>query len=208
MTDLQATPHTKFPTSMPSRPRPVRTATAFTSVLFAVGSVATLASLVLLTACTTSGPGRVGPHDAVLRQVHERGGKLGWDGLQVGMTFAEVERAVGERLPSPTGPDEICTDRYWTSASLLRQELTLSFTGSTQSARLASITIQLPGGFEPASLVPRLESRLGPLEFIPSLHEPTLGPTQIAKPLYRTRHGGLIFLFPQSGIAIGDVCYD
>lgn len=166
--------------------------------------------LVVLSACGSAGPGRVSPYDQALRQVHERRGQLGWDGLTVGMTREQVERAVGQRLGSHQGPDALC-GRYAVQATVLEQPLELSFGGPTQGARLEAITLLLPappGGFRLEEVKPGLEARLGTLELIPSRHAPELGEAQLDKPLYRTRNGGGVFIHPRRGISLGDVCVD
>ena len=161
----------------------------------------TLAGLLLIVGCA-SGVRRVTPYDEALRQVHQRRGNLGWDGLEVGMTFSEVERALGQRLGIPQGPGPLC-DRYTSRVQVLDQALRLSFTGATQSARLAAITVLLPLGFDTTGLVDALEARLGTLTPVPSPQTPN--PT---KPLYQTSDGGRVFINPEEGISLGDVCVD
>jgi hypothetical protein len=49
--------------------------------------------------------------------------------------------------------------------------------------------------------VDALEARLGTLNPVPSPHTPN--PT---KPLYETSDGGQVFINPEEGISLGDVC--
>jgi hypothetical protein len=178
------------------------------TLTFGAASVVTLGGLMLLTACASGNrPRRLTPYDEALRQVYERRGEIGWDGLQVGMTFAAVERAVGRRLGSPEGPDALC-DRYSLEVTLHDQALRLSFTGSTQSARLAAITLLLPNGFETDPVIDALETRLGTLTFIPSPHVPGQDVNQARKPLFETPGGVRVFLDPEQGVSLGDVCVD
>jgi hypothetical protein len=178
------------------------------TLTFAAVSVLTLGGLMLLTACASSDrPRRLTPYDEALRQVYERRGEIGWDGLQVGMTFAEVERAVGRRLGSPEGPDPLC-DRYSVEVALHDQPLRLAFTGGTQSARLASITLLLPNGFETDPVIDALETRLGILTFIPSPHVRDQDVNQARKPLFETPGENQVFINPEQGVSLGDVCVD
>lgn len=179
-------------------------------MMLAGASAVTLAGLVLLTSCGSPGRQRVGPYDEALRQVNERRGQLAWDGIVTGMTREQVEQAVGQRLESPTGPGPLC-GRYTTETTVLGQPLELSFGGPTQGARLESLTVLLPappGGFQRDEVVPALEARLGELEFIPSRHAPERGEDEIRKPLYRSSGGGLVFVNPNRGVSLGNVCYD
>lgn len=182
----------------------VGTATA----LIAAGACAVLGGLLLLTACASGERARrVTPHDEALRQVHERRGRIGWDGLQVGMTFAEVERALGRRLGVPDGPGPLC-GRYVAEVAALDQPLRLSFTGGAQAARLAAITVLLRGGFDAGQVLQALEARLGELTLVPSPHARERGPAEVRRPLYRTAAGAGVFLDPDDGIGLGDVCVD
>ncbi len=183
---------------------------ALTTVIFAAGSVLVLAGLVLSTACATGAGGRILPYDEALRQVHERGDSLAFGGLRVGMSRDEVERELGSRLPPFPAADPLCDYHYLPPVEYLGHELGLAFTGTTRSARLASITILIPGGapFDAPVLVDRLESRLGPLELIPSNNAYGQGPHQMRRPAFRTENGGTVFLNPDRGISFGEVCYD
>lgn len=166
---------------------------------------ATLVVALLAVACAS--PGRVTPYDQALRQIHQRRGDLAWDGLVTGMTLDQVERAVGERLPIPSGPDPLC-ERYTTPARVVGQPLRLSFSGTTGGARLRSITVILPYGFEVAEVAERLKDKFRNLEWVPSRHAPGRPEASLGKRLYRTPAGGLIFLDPRDGVTIGEVCVD
>lgn len=174
--------------------------------------VALLALLLLLSpACTSVPGGRLTPYDDALRQVNLRRGNLGWDGLYVGMTRDQVERTIGQRLGGvqPRSEDDpVCADRYDAGVAYLDNRLDLSFDGSTQSARLLSITLFLPPGFSARDVAGRLKQAIRRLEWVPSRHAPNLPEEQVAKPLYRAPGGGLVFVNPERGVSLGEVCVD
>lgn len=173
--------------------------------------LALLAALLvpLLAACASAPGGRVTPYDDVLRGVNVRRGDLGWNGIYVGMTRNQVERALGQRLggvrPRAGG---LCPQRYDAGVTYLERPLDLSFTGSTQSARLASMTVLLPSGFSVHEVAERLKRKLRGLTWVPDRHHPGQPEELVAKPLYRTPGGGLVFLDPGHGISLGEVCVD
>lgn len=172
--------------------------------------VALLALLLLLApACTSVPGGRLTPYDDALRQINLRRGNLGWDGLYVGMTRDQVERTIGQRLggvqPRAGGS---CPQRYDAGIGYLDNRLDLSFDGSTRSARLLSITLFLPAGFSARDVAGRLQQVIRRLEWVPSRHAPNLPEEQVAEPLYRTPGGGLVFIDPERGVSLGEVCVD
>lgn len=165
-------------------------------------------ALTLLTAACASGPPRrTTPYDDALRQVHLRRGTLAWGGIEVGMTFAQVERALGERLPVPDGPGELCGD-YYVATEVRGQRISLTFRGPTQSARLRDLGVLLPPGFDMDAVVDALRARLGEMEWVPSRHEPGAAEHELRNRLYKVGEAGVVFLNPDGGFQMGDVCID
>lgn len=166
--------------------------------------------LLVLPACATAPGGRVTPYDEALRQVNQRRGSLGWDGIYAGMTREQVERALGRRLgglqPHLDGP--LCPDHYEAVVDHLGSEIRLEFSGSTQSARLTSLTLRLPEGFSARDVAERLKQALRGLEWVPNRHDRGQPEEEVEKPLYRAPGGGLVFINPLGGVSLGDVCVD
>ncbi|HMB52802.1 MAG TPA: hypothetical protein VKU40_05770 [Thermoanaerobaculia bacterium] len=171
-------------------------------------AVLLVATLTLFTAACASGPPRrTTPYDDALRQVHLRGGTLAWGGVEVGMTFAQVERALGQRLPVPDGPGELCGD-YHLLTDVRGQQISLTFRGPTQSARLRDVGVRLPAGFDMDAVVDALRARLGDMEWVPSRHQPRAREHELRNRLYRVGEAGVVFLNPDGGFQMGDVCID
>lgn len=164
-------------------------------------------TLLAALACTSGAPRRVTPYDEALRQVHLRGGKLAWDGLEVGMTRRQVERALGQRLPAADGPDELCAD-YYVAAEAHGQRLGLVFRGPTEGARLRAIGVLLPGGFDMEAVVAGLRARLPEMRWVPSRHQPEAAEHELRNRLYEVAEAGVVFVNPDGGFQIGDVCVD
>lgn len=145
-----------------------------------------------------------------LREIGLRGGHLGWDGVYVGMTFAEVERSVG-RVGAPDPEPGMLCPLHRTELTVDGQRLGLDFSGTGDDAVLRAITILLEPRigerFETAAVVDALRDRLD-LDFVPSPHAPRLAEAAVEKPLYRTRNDELVFVNPEAGVAIGAVCVD
>lgn len=161
----------------------------------------------LAAACAGGPPHRATPYDEALRQVHLRRGQLAWDGVEVGMTFRQVELALGERLPMPDGPSELCGD-YHLTTEVRGQRISLTFRGPTQSARLRDVGVQLPAGFDMDAVVDALRARLGAMEWVPSRHEPRAREHELRNRLYEVEEAGVVFLNPDGGFQMGDVCID
>ena len=61
--------------------------------------------------------------------------------------------------------------------------------------------------FDSRAVVATLRRRLD-LEWVPSPHAPRAREAELEKPLYRTADGELVFVNPESGVVIGEVCVD
>lgn len=145
-----------------------------------------------------------------LSEIELRGGRLAWDGVAVGMTFAQVERAIGPLASPDPLPGLLCALHH-ADATVDGQRLGLEFSGIGRDAALRSITVRLEPRigevFETAQVVAALRSRLE-LAFVPSPHAPRRAETEVEKPLYRTRSDELVFVDPAAGVVIGEVCVD
>jgi hypothetical protein len=123
------------------------------------------------------------------------------------MTFHQVELALGQRLPVPDGPGELCGD-YHLTTEVRGQRISLTFRGPTQQARLRSIGVLLPAGFDMDAVVDALRARLPEMEWVPSRHQPEAAEHELRNRLYRVEEAGVVFLNPDGGFQIGDVCID
>lgn len=145
-----------------------------------------------------------------LSEIVVRGGHLGWDGVVVGMTLRDVERRVG-RLAAPAAESELLCPHHRTDVVVDGQELGLEFSGTGDEAVLRAILIPLVPrigeSFDTRAVVGALRDRLD-LAFVPSPHAPRLGEDEVEKPLYRTGSNELVFVNPEAGVVIGEVCVD
>jgi hypothetical protein len=146
-----------------------------------------------------------------LHRVIEVGGRLGWDGVMVGMTLAQVEAVVGEDLPAPAAEAQVLCPDHRLEVRVDGQPLHLDFSGTGGAALLHAITVPLPvergGAFDTGTVVETLRSTLD-LAFVPSVHAPAMTEGEAEKPLYRTPHGDLVFVNPEEGVVLGQVCVD
>lgn len=173
------------------------------------------AAAALAAGCASSSPAaRLGGDAEALRQLGVRRGRLAWDGLVTGMTFSEVEAAVGRRLPSPSLPDDAlgCAHPAVTT-ELLGRRLGLEFSGGTESARLVAIDLVLAAPehgqlVEGEALKAAVRAQVPGLEFLPSVHAPDRGEADAVKALYRAPNGELVFVNPARGVYFGEVCVD
>lgn len=169
--------------------------------------------LALLAACATI---PAGSPDAArlepLRQLHERRGRLGWDGLVLGMSFREVRVAVGKDLPLPEEPEGLLgCEKPALRAEVLGTPLDLEFSGTTSESRLVAVYAVLTSPARPLdteALRAAVRSRLRGLEFVPSRHQPEVPEEAARKAVYRAPGGGRVFVDPDRGVYFGDVCVD
>lgn len=145
-----------------------------------------------------------------LSEIRLRGGNVGWNGVAVGMTFRDVERRVG-RLAAPAAEPELLCPHHRTDVVVDGQPLGLEFSGTGDDAVLLAILIPLQPrigeSFDTSAVVGALRDRLA-LAFVPSPHAPRLAEGEVEKPLYRTESDELVFVNPETGVAIGAVCVD
>lgn len=189
--------------------------------------------LVLLTAACASGRGAASPpppdpsprspvpgepstrfpHSIeAIRQMTLRKGRLGWGGLEVGMTFRQAELVLGRRLPALGSAlqDELC-GYYHLEAELMRQPLRLEFSAEAGDSHLQALWLPVASRAGAASrddIVAALHARFPDLEYLPSPFNPGVTEAENPKPLYRIPEGGgMIFVLP-GGVYFGEVCVD
>lgn len=149
--------------------------------------------------------------DAV-RQITLRKGRLGWGGLEIGMTFRQAERALGRRLPEldSAEKDDLC-GYYPLEAELMRQAVRLEFATEAGESHLQAIWLPLAsraGSASRGDIVAALHARFPKLEYIPSPHEPDVPEEKNPQPLYRLAEGGGMIFVQPGGIYFGEVCVD
>lgn len=193
------------------RPRYRSTARA----LFFVASLAFLGGAV---ACASSPHRSRSASDSYARytepikQLTLRGGRPGWGGFEIGMTFHDAEIAAGKRLPSLglEAPDPICGFTM-IDTSPRRQPLRLEFEpGGGESARLKAIWLLLPdrsGQGSAAETVRALKARLPGLIYFVSASGPSLPEAVSPRPVYRLPGGAQFLVDPRLGIYFGDLCF-
>ncbi|HVT19170.1 MAG TPA: hypothetical protein VHQ90_23695 [Thermoanaerobaculia bacterium] len=162
-------------------------------------------------ACLPAGaPARFPTYTEPIKQISERGGRLGWGGLEIGMSFRDVELALGQRLP-PLGLSERepACGFYVLETEARRQKLGLRFAGAGETGRLKVIWLRLhypAGEASPLDLARALKARFPDLVYQPSPGSPDLAESVNPRPLYRTPHGALMRIDPQTGIGFGELC--
>ena len=149
-----------------------------------------------------------------IHQMTLRRGRLGWGGLEEGMTFEQAERALGRRLPAlgSASQEELC-GYYHLEAELMGQPLRLEFSAEAGESRLQAIWLPLAGrAGKPTrdQIVDALHARFPELEYLPSQFAPDLPEAENPRPLYRTvQVGGMIFVQPEEGgVYFGQICVD
>lgn len=147
-----------------------------------------------------------------IRQMTLRKGRLGWGGLEVGMTFRQAELVLGRRMPAlgSASQDELC-GYYHVETELMRQPLRLEFSAEAGDSHLQALWLPVASRAGAASrddIVAALHARFPNLEYLPSPHVPDLAEAENPKPLYRIPEGGgMIFVMP-GGVYFGEVCVD
>lgn len=187
------------------RRRPLAAALAAVALAVAAGAASPAAA-----APASRTPWPAPSYLAPLSEIAVRGGHLGWDGVVVGMTFRDVERRVG-RLAAPAAHAELLCPHHRADVVVDGQELSLEFSGTGDEAVLRAILIPLVPrigeSFDTRAVVGALRDRLD-LAYVPSLHAPRLAEHEVEKPLYRTGDDELVFVNPEAGVMIGEVCVD
>lgn len=147
-----------------------------------------------------------------IRQITLRKGRLGWGGLEVGMTFRQAELVLGRRLPAlgSAEQDELC-GVYPLETELMRQPLRLEFSAEAGDSHLQALWLPLQSRSGPPgrdAIVAALRARFPTLEHIPSPHAPDLPEEKNPQPLYRLPEGGGMFFVQPGGIYFGEICVD
>lgn len=172
--------------------------------------VAAIALAALLALPAAAVPWPAPSYLAPLTEIGVRGGHVGWDGVEVGMTFREVERAVG-RLAAPADGPELLCPHHRTEAVVRGQRLELEFSGAGDDAVLQVIVVplvpRLGETLDTRAVVAALRQRLD-LDYVPSPHAPTAAEDEVEKPLFRTATDELVFVNPEAGVDLGAVCVD
>lgn len=177
----------------------------------AAAALAAVASLVAFLAPPAAAvPWPAPSYLAPLAEVGVHGERLGWDGVEVGMTLREVERVAG-RLAAPAAGPELLCPHHRTEAVVDGQRLELEFSGTGDDAVLRVIVVplapRLGESLDTRAVVAALRQRLD-LAFVPSPHAPGAGEDEVEKPLFRTATDELVFVNPETGVALGAVCVD
>jgi hypothetical protein len=153
------------------------------------------------------------PHSLdAIRQITLRKGRLGWGGLEVGMTFHQAEQVLRHKLPSlgSATQDDLC-GFYPLETELMQQPLNLEFSAEGGDSHLQAIFLSLEGRTGPPGrdeIVAALRARFPKLEYLPSPHEPEVVEAKNPRPLYRLADGGeMLFVLP-GAVYFGEVCVD
>lgn len=147
-----------------------------------------------------------------IRQITLRKGRLGWGGLEVGMTFRQAELVLGHRLPAlgSADRDELC-GTYPLETDLMRQPLRLEFSAEAGDSHLQAFWLPLHGRSSPPgrdAIVAALRARFPKLEHVPSPHAPDLPEEKNPQPLYRVPDGGGMIFVQPGGVYLGEICVD
>lgn len=149
-----------------------------------------------------------------IHQITLRRGRLGWGGLEEGMTFEQAERALGQRLPAlgSASQDQLC-GYYHLETELMGQPLRLEFSAEAGESRLQAIWLPLTsraGRPSRDQIVEALHARFPELEYLPSQFAPDVPEAENPRPMYRTvTGGGMIFVQPElGGVYLGQICVD
>lgn len=159
------------------------------------------------------GPRRFFRPAEAIRQISLRGGRLGWGGLTVGMSFHDAELVTGNKLP-PLGsaPRDLLCGYSNVESEVMGQPLRLEFDSRASEGHLKAIwlTLASPGG-EPLSaqeIAAALKARFPKLRYVPSPHAPDLAESANPRPLYQIENGAMFFVDPRRGIYFGEICVD
>lgn len=199
-------------------------------------AAAVLPLLVLITAACASGRGPAsdppdpapGPSPAphaeddpsrfprsleAIRQISLRKGRLGWGGLEVGMTFRQAELVLGRRLPDlgSASQDELC-GYYHLDVELMRQPLRVEFSAEAGDSHLQAIWLPLQqdrgGAPDRNAILEALHARFPRMEYLPSPHAPNVTEAANPKPIFRIPEGGGMIFVQPGGVYFGEVCVD
>jgi hypothetical protein len=180
--------------------------------VLAAATALVIAALLGIGACAS--PGRKAQHFAPytdpIKEITLHNGRLGYDGLTIGMTFHEAEAILGKRMPSlKLDPRDGLCGFAVVDVAPHRQPLQLEFdsTGG-EDARLKAIWLLLPdrgGDASAARTATALKARFPGLVYLPDRQSPEPEAAN-QHPLYRAPAGGLFLVYPQLGVYFGDLC--
>lgn len=151
---------------------------------------------------------------APVRQLHQRGGRLGWDGLVLGMSYREIEVAVGKKLPPPETPEppgNVGCEHPSLRTELLGTRLVLEFSGTFEDSRLVALWAILAApdrSLDPAALRAAVRDRVHALEFVPDPLRPGVAEEASYRAVYAVHGGGRVVVDPARGVYFGDVCVE
>jgi len=156
--------------------------------------------------------GRVLRYTDAIKQISLRSGRLGWGGLEVGMSFHDAELVVRKRLPrlGSAPQDELC-GYYALEAEVLGQPLRVEFDTRVGESRLKAIWLPLEspsGDLSTLDIIRVLKQRFPDLRYLPSPHEPDLAESVNQRPLFAVGKNELIFVDSRRGLYFGEICVD
>jgi hypothetical protein len=142
-----------------------------------------------------------------VKQISLRRGRLGWGGVEVGMSRREAERAVGRRLPPPEQRPGPC-GRQVVPVEIVRQPLALEIDASGEG-RVAAIRLLLRdprGEAGTIDLVRALKARFPEAVYAPLPETGAVPEALNPRPLYRLPEGGFAAVEPAAGLVFGELC--
>ncbi|HVT57895.1 MAG TPA: hypothetical protein VHR45_05815 [Thermoanaerobaculia bacterium] len=178
--------------------------------LAALAPLVALASLALSACASASEGGRFELYSEPIKQITLRAGRLGWGGVEIGMSLREVQIALGRRLEAPGSRGEPCGFYSEQVAAMRRQKLGLDFDSPSEAARLKAIWLEMQnpkGETSVLALVRALKARFPDLQYVPSSREP-LPESANSRPLYRNANGALLLVDARRGVLFGELCGD
>lgn len=164
------------------------------------------AAMILLAAAATSAHGQGGDARLVDR-IDRDSGILGWGGLLLGMSVADVQGVLGTPLLVPEDPrtyDE-CSARFGTTVRHRRATLGLGFDAPGPRGRLREITLIAPAA-DRLSLVAAVKDRFPGVTYVAAPDDPELRERNDPQPVYRTSFGDLVHVQPGIGVSFGQIC--
>lgn|GEM_PF-4104692 len=158
------------------------------------------------------GPRRVVRYTEAIRQISLRGGRLGWGGLTVGMSYHDAELVTGRKLPSlGEAPRDMLCGYSEVESEALGQPLHLEFDSHASEGHLKAIWLPLAspeGDLSAREIAAALRARFPKLRYVPSPHAPDLAESVNPRPLYQIENGAMFFVDPRRGIYFGEICVD
>ena len=158
------------------------------------------------------GSRRVVRYTEAIKQISLRGGRLGWGGLTVGMSYHDAELVTGRKLP-PLGdvPRDMLCGYSAIESELMGLRLGLDFDSHASEGHLKAIWLPLAsseGDLSTPEIAAALKARFPKLRYVPSPHAPDLAESANPRPLYQIENGAMFFVDPRRGIYFGEICVD